>query len=855
MRVVRALGRLTSRRHLLVVVALALVLAGGLGAASASLALAERTAGAYPAYLDRADVAELVVNPGLATREAEDLIRSTPGVRRVTTDSLLTASIGGPRAADRGTVDEDFLQTRLSLDGRYVVQDRPVVRDGRMLGRGRELFLDVEAAERLDLAVGDEVPLTFWSDPSLTGGPEPEPLGTVRAVRVVGIGTFPDEVQPDELYPRLRMLVSPAVGQRFDCRFAVPAPDDPRPLGELAAEIVPPGCATTYTFASVAVEGGSPGATRVADEIAQRLEAANRDLPPSMREADVGYVLFPAFRAQDEDRVRESLAPVVTSLRAFALGAGLATVAVVLLLVTRHVRRRDDEAAVWRGLGADRASRAAALALVPAAATVLGTLGALLVAAAASSTGPLATVAVLETDPGPSLPASLVAATIAAAAVVLAGVGAVTWRQVTRPAPPPRAGRWGQVPGPPALVLGVRAALSGRTAVPLLAGAVVAVTAVVATVVFSMSLVRFLDEPERFGWPWELAALVNAGYGPIDGDAVAASLARDDVEGWGVAAINPSLTVDGATVPFLAARQGFDEAAAALPVLEGRHPTGTGEIALGATTADSLGVRVGERVDVGTPYGDRTAEVTGLVVLPTVGPLENDRTSLGTGALLPAPFFEAALGDAPAQLGADPVALADSNGAFVVVDLVDGADAAAMLDDVAEEVPGWSAQPFPPVTFTDPVRPPAVIDAAAMRGVPIALATVFALAMAAALVAGIAAGTRARRHELALLRALGAARRSVRASVRWHALAVVAVALALGLPLGVAAGRVSYRAFADELGVVPAPVVAWPVLVALVLAVVALALVAAAGPARSALSARVLVAELRAPGGPERAPR
>lgn len=69
------------------------------------------------------------------------------------------------------------------------------------------------------------------------------------------------------------------------------------------------------------------------------------------------------------------------------------------------------------------------------------------------------------------------------------------------------------------------------------------------------------------------------------------------------------------------------------------------------------------------------------------------------------------------------------------------------------------------------------------------------------MVAGLAGGTRARGHELAVVRALGATRRQRRWSVHVHVLLTVGVGLALGLPLGVAAGRVGYRRFAEDLGV------------------------------------------------------
>jgi ABC-type antimicrobial peptide transport system permease subunit len=106
--------------------------------------------------------------------------------------------------------------------------------------------------------------------------------------------------------------------------------------------------------------------------------------------------------------------------------------------------------------------------------------------------------------------------------------------------------------------------------------------------------------------------------------------------------------------------------------------------------------------------------------------------------------------------------------------------------------------------------------------------------MAVSVVTGIASGTRARRRELAVLRVLGGVPRQVRASVRWHALVVVAIGLAVGLPVGIAAGRVAYNAFARDIGAATTPAVPPLLLGLIVLTGSVLALLAAAGPARSA---------------------
>ena len=79
-----------------------------------------------------------------------------------------------------------------------------------MIGHGREAFLSTEAADEFEVEVGDTLTLGD-AEADFIGGPPPTFLGTVD-VEVVGIGAFPDEVLPDELFPRQRIPVTPRWG-------------------------------------------------------------------------------------------------------------------------------------------------------------------------------------------------------------------------------------------------------------------------------------------------------------------------------------------------------------------------------------------------------------------------------------------------------------------------------------------------------------------------------------------------------------------------------------------------------------------------------------------------------------------
>ena len=87
---------------------------------------------------------------------------------------------------------------------------------------------------------------------------------------------------------------------------------------------------------------------------------------------------------------------------------------------------------------------------------------------------------------------------------------------------------------------------------------------------------------------------------------------------------------------------------------------------------------------------------------------------------------------------------------------------------------------------------------------------------------------------MAVLRTLGFTSRQLRVSVRVQALAMMLGGFVVGAPLGIAVGRIAWRAFASELGVVSvvSTPIAWIVLTGVGGAVIAA--LAAAGPARLA---------------------
>jgi hypothetical protein len=818
---------------------LAVVLAVGVGVGLASVEAARRTERAYPDYLRRAGVGDLVINPSIPTDRADEVIASTPGVLGYTSDSLLTATIddGAPRT--QAEVDGSLIQVRASTDGRYTEQDRPVVHDGRMIEHGDEAFLSRETAALLGVHVGDRLPISFW----VTGANGVDARHVVESigradVRVVGIGVFADEVLVDELYPRYRILVTPEVAGPFDCRPRHPKEDDPRSVEELTSAVFPATCALSYRYYSLRVDGGAGGVAAVSDALSTRFQAETAHLPAALRAADITFSVIPSVTADEQGRVRQSLDPAVTALRLFGVAAVLSTIIVALLGAARLARRDEPDVWIWRQLGMTRSQRSASVAVPLLVAATVGVLLAIPLGWAASSIGPVASARAVEPGDHLALAPGLVLLTVAGAIIAIgAGLIAVasivsrgtTKRVVLRSSAASRAIGSGVAPSSG---LGIRAAVRGAGAQALLGASIAAVTAVLATVVFSTSLDRFVARPAQYGWPFDVGVMVGFGYGGADREAISASLDRPEVASWSVAGVAGGFAIDGQTVAAVSDRG--DLLTMPFPVIDGSLPSGADEIGMGSLTADLLGLHVGDTATVSCLYGEREARVSGIVVLPPLGPFQSDRASLGTGVLLPAPFVETIVADGEQAAGVPPATFADGLDTFVAINLRDEVDPNAFIESIRSELTLWDTTRLEPFVYRDPVRPPLVADVASMRGVPVLLGAVFALTMGAGLVLGIAVATRARRRELALLRALGCTARQLRSSVRWHALTIIGIGLLIGLPVGIAVGRTLYRSFAADLGVAPRPFVSpwWTAVVAA--ATIAMGLVAAVSPGRTA---------------------
>jgi len=171
------------------------------------------------------------------------------------------------------------------------------------------------------------------------------------------------------------------------------------------------------------------------------------------------------------------------------------------------------------------------------------------------------------------------------------------------------------------------------------------------------------------------------------------------------------------------------------------------------------------------------------------------------------------------------------------VALFGGAAAAAALGrhvSKYRQFTGLSQEPVELVNFGESVN------------FPLLFAVALSVFGAATLLHLLLVSVASRRVEAGLLKALGFVRRQVAAAVCWQATVVALVGIAVGAPVGIATGKVLWRVFATNFGVVPVTVVEPVLIAALAVAVLAAANLLAAVPAMLAARsqpARLLRAE------------
>jgi hypothetical protein len=479
---------------------------------------------------------------------------------------------------------------------------------------------------------------------------------------------------------------------------------------------------------------------------------------------------------------------------------------------------------------------------------VAGAAGAVALAAALSPLTPVGEARLATADPGAVSVDPLVTLigvpAVVAAVLLLSVWPAIRHARPARPDPLPPTGGLARsvvravaaVGAPPSMLIGVRYALErgrGRPSVPVgsaLLGTVLAVTALSATAVFGASLAWLIKTPALYGVPFDMNfSNEGTGSGAVLTGPLLHSLQRDPAIDRITLAAVAEINVNGRHVRAVAV-SAF-RGPALISAVDGRLPRGDQDIMLGAATLRGLGAGAGAgdqvRVTVNDPVAGAARTTRFLVTgrasfAPVFG-----TGGLGTGAALTVN----GLLHAQCPDGGSACLRKAQQGLIysVLVHAVPGPSGAAALARYSSRYRsflGGQSQPIDLINFGESVSFPLLFGVA------------LSLFGAATLVHLLLVSVSRRRTEAGLLKVFGFVRRQVAAVVTWQATAVILVGMVAGVPLGIAAGKVAWRLFATNFGVVPVEVVRAVPLVLLAAAALAAANLLAVLPALHAARSR-----------------
>jgi len=510
---------------------------------------------------------------------------------------------------------------------------------------------------------------------------------------------------------------------------------------------------------------------------------------------------------------------------------GVTGALVLAQLVARQAALDSADHPVLGALGMTRAQVSAVTALRAAVLAGAAAAVAVVVAYLVSPLLPLGLARDAEPHPGFALDAAVVGlgALVTASVVAVASV-LPAWRAARAlgraaadreaPASPSAvAGAIGRSSAPVPVVTGVRMALEpgrGRSAVPVrttVVGAVLAVAALAAALVFGSSLDHLLGNPTLYGVTWDaqVQALSSSDITPalpaVTGDRRVADIS--------VGYTGFPVDVGPVRLEGLALRAVRGDALLPAPV-EGRAPERADEVMLGTRTLKELHTHVGATITamLADTGARRAYRVVGSGVFPTL----DDALSLGRGVAVTVDALTASL---PKGVPTPPFDHA-------VVRLAPGVDKAPALADLARAV-----APFGD-TVEAPEKPVDLVNFGRVEQLPLVLAALVGALAAATLAHLLITSVRRRRRELALLKTLGLVPRQVRWAVASQASTLALGALIVGVPAGVAAGRWGWTIFGHQLGILPAPSVGLARLVLLAAGTLAVANAVALVPARAA---------------------
>ncbi|GAA0983507.1 hypothetical protein GCM10009555_055390 [Acrocarpospora macrocephala] len=741
--------RLELRRRWRSLAVLALLIAFTTGTVLAAVAGARRGASAFDRLSTGALPADVVVLPNQPGFDW-DRIRALPEVAAVSTFVVGDLAVESTRPdiyANFPPADDEVFRTI----------EKPVLLAGRMFDPTRvdEVVVSAGYPAAAGQGVGGRVTFRLASpeqgemsfDPYANGmqGPRIE----ARVVGVIKTPWFVDPVGAGGF-----IVASPAVFAKY--------PDNLLGAGH-----------ERYINALVRLHGGAATIPAFKVALARATGKPNIDV----------------WRRSDEtSQYNKVLAFEAAALLAFGLAALAAATVLVGQSVARYATSTVTELDVLRAMGLTRRQATGVAAIGPFLAAIPGALIGIGGAVIASAWLPIGTAALFEPAPGidVDLPI-LLSGGLAVIILVTAAAGTTAWLALRRnPARPPSrsmvAVATARLGLPVPIVVGARFALErgrGATAVPVrpaLLGAVTGVLGVLAALTFSSGVADAAVNPARYGQTFQAFAFfgLNGQSSPATPAVLTAIAADRDV----AALTEAKVGVAQAGADISVTMYGYRSPGAPVDqvIVAGRAPRAPDETLLGVSTARRLAVTVGSMVTLEGPRGRKPYRVTGIGFVPI-----GSHNGYDDGGVLTFDGFDQMFDSYKFHLA--------------LIAFAPGADQDAVmarLHAATTAIPGGDT-----VGVEVQQPPPTLAVIQRVQVLPLVLGGFLALLAIGAVGHALATAVRRRRHEVAVLRALGMTRPQTRTVVIAQATLLALVGLLFGAPLGFALGRVVWRMVAD----------------------------------------------------------
>jgi FtsX-like permease family len=781
---------LRSRWRSLVVLGLLAGIAGGV--ATAAVAGAQRTNTAYARYkVATAAPTAVIFGTQVGDHNADyGPVKRLPAVADSGEFNLSAIGIKEAPGSAALAASDSHLYNTLA---------RPLLTAGRLPNPHRvdEVLLNRKAAEQLHLSVGQPVTLVssnhleaFFGQAPMRGGP------TVKA-HVVGIGDGPMDLLfgPDDP----AFLPSGAFLERFGAQgFEVPK-------GKVAS-------------APNLVVRLRPGADvlKFQRDVATLLHLHDGDGNPV-----AGKDIPIRVTTQDDKRVEHATDLEQTGLLLFAAAVALAGLMLVGQAIARVVFAMGDSAPALRSIGFVRRQLVAAMVLPLIVAAAIGAVVSVAVAVFLSSWFPVGLAGQLDPDRGIHFDAGVVLLGAIAVAVLttLIAVGAASrvtsrTRRASRRDSSRIAGAIRQVASPP---IGIGAGLAlergrGDRSLPVrlaIVGGVVAVVGVIGSLGLLTGIDDALHDPARSGQVWTATAYPET---PASLQKTEAVIRRDPA----ITAIGvmhrTTLSIDGAGLPLYSVK--MVRGNRPFTVLSGRAPSSTNEVLLGPSTSRALHRGVGDHIKLSS--GRRTPvtmTIVGTGLLP-----QEPHSSFDQGAWVTPVGFNRITGGVVSSFYAA--------GDIRVVAVFRPSANPAKVGERLSNAAGVEVDPL--------VLPQDVVLLRNVRTLPKNLAIFLVLLGIAALGHALVTAVRRRRHDIAVLRALGFTPRQAALCIIAQASAIGVISLVIGVPIGILVGQLAWRWMADVTPLLYAPPIAVIAILIVIPSTVIAANILAAWPAQRA---------------------